>query len=47
MRPAAPTGEAMSQDAALRHLRQQLHDAVSREEFETAASLRDQIRTLE
>jgi protein arginine kinase activator len=43
----APTGEAMTQDAALGHLRQQLNDAISREEFESAASLRDQIRTLE
>jgi len=43
----APTGEVMTQDAALSHLRQQLNDAISREEFESAASLRDQIRTLE
>ncbi len=43
----APTGEPLSPDAALLQLRQQLHDAIAREEFETAASLRDQIRTLE
>ena len=43
----APTGDSPSSDATLSHLRQQLTEAISREEFETAAALRDQIRTLE
>lgn len=39
--------DMMSRDFTLQDLRQKLQKAVSQEEFETAASLRDQIRGLE
>ena len=42
-----PAGEAPDRDTALDELRVRLQAAVRSEEFEAAASLRDQIRTLE
>lgn len=46
-RYASPSAEGRSRDETLDELRQRLSDAVTREEFETAAALRDQIRSLE
>jgi protein arginine kinase activator len=39
--------QLMERDAALSELRDRLQQAIASEEFETAATLRDQIRTLE
>ena len=42
-----PNPQLLGRDAALHSLRDKLQEAIQSEEFETAASLRDQIRTLE
>jgi protein arginine kinase activator len=42
-----PNPEALERDAALGDLRERLQHAIESEEFETAASIRDKIRTLE
>ncbi len=42
-----PNPHLLERDAALGELRARLQQAIETEEFETAASLRDQIRTLE
>jgi protein-arginine kinase activator protein McsA len=42
-----PNPQLLERDATLGELRTKLQQAIETEEFETAASLRDQIRTLE
>ena len=44
---AVPNPHLLERDAALGDLRAKLSDAIEREEFESAATLRDKIRTLE